>query len=71
MAVDSGRPLRGTAFRELLAANSGRQKTPRGDSGAFLKGKLYDDPGKRMSPSSSSDNGICGTYRNIRRSFRP
>jgi len=30
---------------------------------------VIDDPGYRMSPSFSRKKGICGTYRNIRRSF--
>jgi hypothetical protein len=30
---------------------------------------VIDDPGYRMSPSFSRKKGICGTYRNITRSF--
>jgi len=44
--------------QQLLATKSNGRKVKRSESGALLKGKLYDDKGNRMSPSFSSRNGV-------------
>jgi site-specific DNA recombinase len=44
--------------QELLKSKAQGRKVKRSESGALLKGKLYDDKGNRMSPSFSSKNGI-------------
>jgi DNA invertase Pin-like site-specific DNA recombinase len=44
--------------QELLKANVVKCKTRYSDSGALLKGKLFDDRGNRMGPSFSGKNGV-------------
>jgi DNA invertase Pin-like site-specific DNA recombinase len=44
--------------QELLKANTVKCKTKYSDSGALLKGKLFDDRGNRMGPSFSGKNGV-------------
>jgi DNA invertase Pin-like site-specific DNA recombinase len=44
--------------QELLKSNAVTCKTKYSESGALLKGKLYDDKGNRMGPSFSSKNGV-------------
>jgi site-specific DNA recombinase len=44
--------------QQLLATKSNGRKVKRSESGALLKGKLYDDRGNLMSPSFSSKNGV-------------
>jgi hypothetical protein len=42
----------------LLRANVVKCKTKYSESGALLKGKLFDDRGNRMGPSFSGKNGV-------------
>lgn len=44
--------------QELLKENSVRRGTKFSESGALLKGKLFDDKGNRMGPTFSSKNGV-------------
>jgi site-specific DNA recombinase len=44
--------------QELLKFNAVTCKTKYSESGAVLKGKLFDDNGNRMGPSFSSKNGV-------------
>jgi DNA invertase Pin-like site-specific DNA recombinase len=44
--------------QELLKSNAVKCKTKYSESGALLKGKLFDDKGNRMGPSFSSKNGV-------------
>jgi DNA invertase Pin-like site-specific DNA recombinase len=44
--------------QELLKTNVVKCKTKYSESGALLKGKLFDDMGNRMGPSFSSKNGV-------------
>src|SRR5438874_2653908 len=44
--------------QELLKSKARGRKVKRSDSGALLRGKLFDDKGNRMSPSFSSKNGV-------------
>jgi len=44
--------------QSLLKANVVKCKTKYSESGALLKGKLFDDRGSRMGPSFSSKNGV-------------
>src|SRR6516164_126341 len=44
--------------QELLKANTVNCKTKYSESGALLKGKLFDDRGNRMGPSFSGKNGV-------------
>jgi hypothetical protein len=44
--------------QELLRSNAVTCKTKYSESGALLKGKLFDDKGNRMGPSFSSKNGV-------------
>src|SRR5438270_3689638 len=44
--------------QELLKSKPQGRKVKRSDSGALLRGKLFDDKGTRMSPSFSSKNGV-------------
>jgi len=44
--------------QELLKANTVKCRTKHSDSGALLKGKLFDDRGNRMGPSFSGKNGV-------------
>jgi DNA invertase Pin-like site-specific DNA recombinase len=44
--------------QELLRSNAVKCKTKFSESGALLKGKLFDDKGNRMGPSFSSKNGV-------------
>ena len=45
-------------MQELLKANTVNCKTKYSESGALLKGKLFDDRGNRMGPSFSGKNGV-------------
>ncbi len=44
--------------QDLLKSNRITRRTKHSESGALLRGKLFDDKGNRMSPSFSSKNGI-------------
>ena len=44
--------------QELLKANTVKCKTKYSESGALLKGKLFDDRGNHMGPSFSGKNGV-------------
>jgi hypothetical protein len=44
--------------QELLTANANGSRIKNFESGALLKGKLYDDKGNLMGPSFSTKNGI-------------
>jgi DNA invertase Pin-like site-specific DNA recombinase len=44
--------------QQLLQENNIRRGTKFSESGALLKGKLFDDKGNRMSPTFSSKNGV-------------
>jgi len=42
----------------LLKSNATRRKTKRSESGALLRGKLFDDKGNLMTPSFSTKHGV-------------
>jgi DNA invertase Pin-like site-specific DNA recombinase len=44
--------------QELLKSNTVKRKVKFSESGALLRGKLFDDKGNRMGPSFSSKNGV-------------
>jgi DNA invertase Pin-like site-specific DNA recombinase len=44
--------------QQLLKENNVKRGTKFSDSGALLKGKLFDDKGNRMGPTFSSKNGV-------------
>jgi site-specific DNA recombinase len=44
--------------QQLLKENNARRGTKFSESGALLKGKLFDDKGNRMGPTFSSKNGV-------------
>ena len=44
--------------QQLLKENNVRRGTKFSESGALLKGKLFDDKGNRMGPTFSSKNGV-------------
>ena len=44
--------------QQLLKENNVRRRTKFSESGALLKGKLFDDKGNRMGPTFSSKNGV-------------
>src|SRR4029079_293956 len=44
--------------QDLLKKNNVRRGTKFSESGALLKGKLFDDKGNRMGPTFSSKNGV-------------
>jgi site-specific DNA recombinase len=46
------------SVQALLKSNATGRKTKRSESGALLKGKLFDDKGNLMSPSFSTKNGV-------------
>ena len=45
-------------MQQLLKENNVRRGTKFSESGALLKGKLFDDKGNRMGPTFSSKNGV-------------
>ncbi|HLX14184.1 MAG TPA: recombinase family protein [Bradyrhizobium sp.] len=44
--------------QDLLKSKEIKRRIKRSESGALLRGKLFDDKGNRMSPSFSSKNGV-------------